>query len=34
MLPSARKFDLESQSGEKYVGSAVLALADDVAVTA
>jgi S1-C subfamily serine protease len=34
VLPSVMTLEVESQSGEKFVGSAVLALADDVAVTA
>ncbi len=34
VLPSIITLDVEGQSGEKSVGSAVLALADDVAVTA
>ena len=34
VLPSVLTLEVESQSGEKFVGSAVLALADDVAVTA
>jgi S1-C subfamily serine protease len=34
VLPSVMTLEVISQSGEKYVGSAVLALADDVALTA
>jgi len=34
VLPSVMTLEVESQSGEKFVGSAVLAMADDVAVTA
>jgi len=34
VLPSVMTLEVESQSGEKFVGSAVLALADDVAITA
>lgn len=34
VLPSVMTLEVESQSGEKFVGSAVLALADDVALTA
>src|ERR1039458_9861724 len=34
VLPSVMTLEVESQSGEKFVGSAVRALADDVAVTA
>jgi hypothetical protein len=34
VLPSVMTLEVESQSGEKFIGSAVLALADDVAVTA
>ena len=34
VLPSVMTLEVESQSGEKFVGSAVLALADFVAVTA
>jgi len=34
VLPSVMTLEVESQCGEKFVGSAVLALADDVAVTA
>jgi S1-C subfamily serine protease len=34
VLPSVMTLEVESQSGEKFVGSAVLARADDVAVTA
>jgi len=34
VLPSVMKLEVESQSGEKFIGSAVLALADDVALTA
>ena len=34
VLPSVMTLEVESQSGEKFVGSAVLALADDIAVTA
>src|ERR1035441_1772458 len=34
VLPSVMTLEVESQSGEKFLGSAVLALADDVAVTA
>ena len=34
VLPSVMTLEVESQNGEKFVGSAVLALADDVAVTA
>ena len=34
VLPTVMTLEVESQSGEKFVGSAVLALADDVAVTA
>ena len=33
VLPSVMTLEVESQSGERFVGSAVLALADDVAVT-
>jgi S1-C subfamily serine protease len=33
-LPSVMTLEVENQSGEKFVGSAVMALADDVAVTA
>lgn len=33
VLPSVMTLEVESQSGEKFVGSAVLALADDVALT-
>ena len=33
-LPSVMTLEVENQSGEKFVGSAVLALADDVALTA
>jgi hypothetical protein len=34
VLPSAMTLEVKSQSGEKFIGSAVLALADDVALTA
>ena len=34
VLPSVMTLEVESQSGEKFIGSAVVALADDVAVTA
>jgi S1-C subfamily serine protease len=34
VLPSVMTLEVQSQSGEKFVGSAVLALADDVALTA
>jgi S1-C subfamily serine protease len=34
VLPSVMTLEVESQSGEKFIGSAVLALADDVALTA
>jgi len=34
VLPSVMTLEVESRSGERFVGSAVLALADDVAVTA
>jgi len=34
VLPSVMTLEVESRSGEKFIGSAVLALADDVAVTA
>ncbi len=34
VLPSVMTLEVESQSGERFVGSAVLARADDVAVTA
>jgi len=34
VLPSVMTLEVESQSGENFVGSAVVALADDVAVTA
>lgn len=34
VLPSVMTLEVESQSGERFVGSAVLALADDVALTA
>ena len=34
VLPSVMTLEVESQSGEKFVGSAVLALADDCALTA
>jgi len=34
VLPSVMTLEVETQSGEKFVGSGVLALADDVAVTA
>lgn len=34
VLPSVMTLEVESQSGEKFVGSAVLAMADDVGVTA
>jgi S1-C subfamily serine protease len=34
VLPSVMTLEVENQSGEKFIGSAVLALADDVAVTA
>ena len=33
-LPSVMTLEVENQRGEKFVGSAVMALADDVAVTA
>lgn len=33
-LPSVMTLEVENQAGEKFVGSAVVALADDVAVTA
>jgi S1-C subfamily serine protease len=33
VLPSVMTLEVENQSGERFVGSAVLALADDVAVT-
>src|SRR5882672_12745218 len=33
-LPSVMTLEVENQAGEKFVGSAVMALADDVAVTA
>lgn len=34
VLPSVMTLEVESQSGERFVGSAVLALADDIAMTA
>src|ERR1039457_2804076 len=34
VLPSVMTMEVKSQSGEKFIGSAVLALADDVALTA
>ena len=34
VLPSVMTLEVENQSGERFVGSAVLALADDVALTA
>src|ERR1039457_4043857 len=34
VLPSVMTLEVENQRGEKFVGSAVLALADDVAMTA
>lgn len=34
VLPSVMTLEVESQSGEKFIGSAVLALADDAALTA
>ena len=34
VLPSVMTLEVESRSGERFVGSAVLALADDVALTA
>ena len=34
VLPSVMTLEVENQSGEKFVGSAVLVLADDVALTA
>ena len=34
VLPSVMTLEVESQSGDKFVGSAVLALADDAALTA
>jgi S1-C subfamily serine protease len=34
VLPSVMTLEVESRDGERYVGSAVLALADDVALTA
>lgn len=34
VLPSVMTLEVETQTGEKFVGSAVLALADDVALTA
>ena len=34
VLPSVMTLEVEGQSGEKFIGSAVVALADDVAVTA
>ena len=34
VLPSVMTLEVESQSGERFVGSAVLALADDAALTA
>ena len=34
VLPSVMTLEVESQSGERFIGSAVLAMADDVAVTA
>jgi S1-C subfamily serine protease len=34
VLPSVMKLEVENQCGERFVGSAVLALADDVALTA
>jgi S1-C subfamily serine protease len=34
VLPSVMTLEVKSQSGEKFIGSAVLALADDVALTA
>ena len=34
VLPSVMRLEVESQSGEKFIGSAVLALADDVVLTA
>ena len=33
VLPSVMTLEVETQSGEKFIGSAVLALADDVALT-
>jgi len=33
VLPSVMSLEVENQSGEKFVGSAVLAMADDVALT-
>jgi S1-C subfamily serine protease len=33
-LPSVLTLEIENQAGERFVGSAVMALADDVAVTA
>jgi len=33
VLPSVMTLEVENQSGERFIGSAVLALADDVAVT-
>jgi S1-C subfamily serine protease len=33
VLPSVMSLEVENQSGERFVGSAVLALADDVALT-
>lgn len=34
VLPSVMTLEVEAQSGERFVGSAVLALADDIALTA
>ena len=34
VLPSVMRLEVKSQSGEKFIGSAVLALADDVVLTA
>jgi S1-C subfamily serine protease len=34
VVPSVMTLEVENQSGEKFIGSAVLALADDVALTA
>lgn len=34
VLPSVMTLEIETRSGEKFIGSAVLALADDVALTA
>ncbi|MCX6915561.1 MAG: hypothetical protein NT167_21365 [Verrucomicrobia bacterium] len=34
VLPSVMTLEVKSQNGEKFIGSAVLALADDVVLTA